>query len=211
MAGKSEYYTYVHLRSDSGAPFYVGKGKGDRAYRSFNRNPHWQNIAAKGYEVKFLAHGIEEELAFLVEIEAIDLYRRKRYALANYTNGGEGTSGMKHSEETKRKIAASNTGKIQPPHTKEAKEKIGAASRGRKLSYETRQKQSAAATGKPKSETHKYNIAKARIGKMLSEGAKKKLSNKRWVTDGVNSYFVDKDAPLEPGTWLGRTYNRKGT
>lgn len=211
MAGKSEYYAYVHIRTDSGIPFYVGKGKQGRAFCKKNRNEHWKNVASKGYRVEFLTESIDEELAFLVEIEAIDIFRKRGFVLCNYTNGGEGISGFSHSEETKKKMSIGNIGKHNFKHTEEAKQKISITSKGREISELTRKRQSESSKGKPKSEKHKYNIAKARTGTTLSENAKVKLSNKTWITDGVNSYFVDKNLPLPPGMYYGRTFkNRKG-
>lgn len=100
------FYVYAHRRVVSGAVFYIGKGKGNRAESRKNRNKYWSNIVAKdgGRHVTFLASGLDEELAFLVEIEAIDQHRRMGCKLANLTSGGDGPSGMRHSEETKAKF-----------------------------------------------------------------------------------------------------------
>jgi hypothetical protein len=87
------FYVYVHTRADTGVPFYVGKGKGDRADSRHSRNPHWRNIEKKhGMRVSIIASGLDEELAFLAEIELIDRYRRIGVQLSNQTIGGDGVS-----------------------------------------------------------------------------------------------------------------------
>ena len=89
------FYIYAHHRNDSGALFYVGKGTGKRAWtiRSSGRNPHWQNIVRKhGRTVRIVADGLDEELAFLGEVELIDKLRRLGADLTNTTEGGEGAT-----------------------------------------------------------------------------------------------------------------------
>lgn len=42
------FYVYIHRRATDGSAFYVGKGRGKRAWRwGESRNPHWRNIASK--------------------------------------------------------------------------------------------------------------------------------------------------------------------
>jgi hypothetical protein len=107
------YYVYQHRKADTNKIFYVGKGKDTRAFSEKSRNPFWKNVANKhGFNVQFIANDIDEELAFLVEIEAIDLYRRIGCNLVNITNGGEGASGFSHphSEEHKAKMKGNQFG-----------------------------------------------------------------------------------------------------
>ena len=55
------YYVYEHWRLDTDTCFYVGKGSGNRAYKTVGRNCHWKNIVAKlertgfAYEVRIVA------------------------------------------------------------------------------------------------------------------------------------------------------------
>lgn len=114
----SIFYTYLYLdpsrqhpRRPEGEPIYVGKGKGNRYTQHSKRRPkhplysRLKSMQTKGVEpiIIFLAKDVDEELAFLVEQEAIDLYGRKdlgKGPLLNLTDGGEGPSGAKHSPET---------------------------------------------------------------------------------------------------------------
>jgi hypothetical protein len=47
------FYTYEHIRPDTGAIFYVGKGKGSRCTEKGKRNNYWKRIVRKagGFEV----------------------------------------------------------------------------------------------------------------------------------------------------------------
>lgn len=93
------FYVYEHIRNDTNAIFYVGKGKEYRAYAKRNRNPYWHNVVNKsnGYTVRFVAKGLDEELAYLCEEERIDQLKRLGIELANINAGGAGVgSGDKH-------------------------------------------------------------------------------------------------------------------
>lgn len=144
----AEFYVYLHRRRDSGAAFYVGKGRGDRAHRATSRNPHWRAIVAKhgGPAVELVAHGVTEEFALLAEIELIDVLRRRGVRLANLTDGGEGVSGFtrKQSPEEIARRAAANTGRKRTP---EQCARIAAAKAGHGVgshhSAETKKKMSA--------------------------------------------------------------------
>lgn len=132
MNTKPKYYVYEHIRPDTGAVFYVGKGRGYRATTRSKRNAHWQNVVKKanGVKVRYLAKDITEELAFLCEAEAIDKYRRLGVYLVNKTDGGEGSSGytFKMSEDHKNKISAAKTGVPRPI---EMVEKMRASKKGK--------------------------------------------------------------------------------
>ena len=97
------FYTYEHIRPDTGAIFYVGKGKGSRCTEKGKRNNYWKRIVRKagGFEVRKLAEDIDEELAFLIECERISQLKELGVVLANMTDGGEGASGYRHTETYK--------------------------------------------------------------------------------------------------------------
>ena len=107
------YYVYQHRKADTNADSYVGKGAGDRAYKERSRNDYWKRIVAKhGYKVAFIAKDLTEELAFLVEAETINLYKRLNIKLSNMTDGGEGASGYRHTEQHKQKMVGNQYGKL---------------------------------------------------------------------------------------------------
>lgn len=104
---KNNYYVYIHRRKDNNNIFYVGKGKGQRAFDFRRRSDWWLKIVdkAKGFVVEIVSSGISEQEAFDLEHKLIMKYGRIKFEkdgiLCNLTNGYDGLSGMKHSESTK--------------------------------------------------------------------------------------------------------------
>jgi len=120
----NSYYVYRHIRLDSNTPFYIGKGKGNRAYEK-KRNKYWHRITNKaGYEVEIFLENLTEQQAFNKEKEFIKLYRDCGYKLANLTDGGEGTSGRVHLESTKLKMSLASKGKKKSPEHAEKLRKL---------------------------------------------------------------------------------------
>lgn len=133
------FYVYIHRRADDGRVFYVGKGNRYRAWHTGKmRSEYWNRIVEKhGRTVHIAVSGLTNQQAIAIEIDFIKHYGREN--LCNMTDGGEGVSGRKHSEEAKRRIRAGNIGKIKPSirgeknhmHNPEVKAKVSAALKGR--------------------------------------------------------------------------------
>lgn len=119
---RSDYYVYQHVRKDNGEIFYIGKGCNDRAFSKANRSNWWKRIVEKsgGYEVTFIAKDVDEEFAFLVEIERIDQLRKIGANICNISSGGDGVT-CERWQEWKDKIGAAHKGKVI---SKETREKI---------------------------------------------------------------------------------------
>lgn len=91
---KNEYYVYEWIRLDTNEPFYVGKGKGKRAFDFNNRNKYFQCVIKnRDVAVVILEDNLTEDLAFEYEIFYIEEYFNMGYSLTNITQGGEGVSG----------------------------------------------------------------------------------------------------------------------
>ena len=153
------FYVYEHRKADSGVPFYVGKGCKQRAYCFADRTAFWKNTRRRhGVTVHMLATGLNEELAFVVEAERIDQLRRIGLRLCNFSDGGEGTTGYQHTDDTRRKMSAKRKGVAKPLS-------FVLAMTGRKkgpLSEETKAKISAAKKGAPsKRKGRKFPVKKA--------------------------------------------------
>ena len=103
------YYVYLHRKKVTGEVFYVGKGKGRRSKVSKNRSKFWKAIVNKhGYTIEIVCDGVQEWYAIELEKELITFYGRRDLgngSLVNMTDGGEGTSGHKMTEEQKLKFS----------------------------------------------------------------------------------------------------------
>ena len=150
-----QHYTYAHYKPN-GSIFYIGKGSGDRAYRTNHRNRYWKNIVAKhgSYTVDILARWKTHEEALSHEILLISCFKDMGCELANLTIGGEGVVGYKHTIESLAKMSASAIGRSNP--TKGIKRKPH--------TDETKRQMSVAKLGKSKTEQHRLNISLGKKG-----------------------------------------------
>lgn len=124
-----EFYVYTHTKIGESIPFYVGKGKGNRAYVKSNRSVWWKRVAAKGYQVRFVVTGVEEHVAHWLETHLVSIYGRRNFGgcLLNHTNGGEGISGWIHSDNTREKLRSA--WKRRGPVSEETRNKMSDARR----------------------------------------------------------------------------------
>ena len=115
---------YFHKRKDTNEVFYVGIGTPKRPKSKFNRNTYWYNIVKKvGYTIEIVHEGLTWDEACEYEVKYIKDFGRKdigKGKLVNMTDGGDGSVGFKHSEETK-KIMINNRITF---HREESKKKI---------------------------------------------------------------------------------------
>lgn len=177
-----DFYVYLHRTVDTGRIFYVGKGRARRAQTRCGRSELWTRIATKhGFTVEFVAKGLTESVAFALETETIARYT----GLCNFTDGGEGISGYRHTPETCERIRAAHAGRTQAPEviaqrveklrgkkrSPEVCAAIGARNLGRKASTETRRKQSLARQGYSHSAETIAKVAAWHTGKKRSAEA----------------------------------------
>jgi NUMOD3 motif len=179
------FFTYAHYKPEGGL-FYIGKGKRRRAYAMDSRNSHWQNIVNKYGKprVELLAQWDTEKEAFEHEKVLIACFKDMGYVLANKTDGGEGSSGYKHTKEQKLKNSLAKMGNI--PWNKGTKGIMVAWNKGVPMSEEQKIKCSLAKKGKPspaKGRKHTpETIEKIRLAKLGTKHtaesiAKLKLAN----------------------------------
>lgn len=182
------FYTYLHCKPD-GAPFYVGKGRGNRCCDFHHRSQHHKHVVEKYGRANigvFVFPCESEDAALADEVQQIAQLRAEGFRLCNATDGGDGISGLKHSVETRRKMSEKAAGRS---HSPESIAKISAAKRN--LSDETRSRISAAKLGRkrpPFSAEHRAKMAakamgnrrgvgnKSRIGQMASVETKEKMA-----------------------------------
>lgn len=161
------YCCYLHKRN-TGAVFYVGKGTITRA---MNANPKLRS-RNKHYASIINQEGIEniqiEIIPTNTEIEALELekrfisFLRPYFKLCNLTDGGEGVSGLVHSEESKQKMSIKHIGIPCKEHVKQI---VSNRHLGKITSIEVKQKISDSEKGKLVSEETKKKIALSKLGK----------------------------------------------
>ena len=158
------FYIYAYLRSD-GTPYYIGKGKASRAY--YKNKRHRIPIPKDKSLIVIMESNLTEIGALALERRYIRWYGKKIEGgiLLNRTDGGEGSSGISLSDETKKKISQSLSGenhpmfgkthtedslsKMRKPRSEEAKMRMKGVKR-RPLTPETKLKISLALKSKPK-------------------------------------------------------------
>ena len=166
------YYTYAYLREDR-TPYYIGKGKDNRAYRRRDKGIKPPKDKSK---ILILKQNLTEEESFRHEVYMIAMFGRKDLGtgiLHNRTNGGDGVSGAVVSDETRRKMSEALKGK---PRSKEIRRKISEAHKGKTHSEESRKNMSESQKGKTFSEETRRKISETRKGKTFSEETKRKMS-----------------------------------
>jgi hypothetical protein len=167
----NKYYTYAYLRED-GTPYYIGKGKGNRAYVRRQRRI---SPPVDKDKIILLKKNLTEEEAFKHEIYMISVFGRKDLGtgiLWNNTDGGEGPSGMIHSKEAKKKMSDTARNRIwtdkQRREVSERNKRMGIwcgennpalKRKGKKLEI-------------PFSEEHKKNLSEAHRGNQNHKGHK---------------------------------------
>lgn len=115
------FYTYLHRLNDTGAVFYVGKGRGTRAHTKSSRSKHWRAVVgAHGRTIEICASWPTEAEAFEHEVFLIDTMRALGEDLINKTTGGEGISGHRHSDETRAKMSRSKKAEWMDPEFRAA-------------------------------------------------------------------------------------------
>lgn len=167
------YYTYFHTRNDTGAVFYVGKGKGDRA-RDQNRNPQWKAIVQScGHEVHIAARWGTNKEALEHEKFLILCFKDMNIQLTNMNNGGAGNApGKARPDDVKKKISTSRKGIVFTPETIQ---KMRDSHKGKKPSQETRAKMSASRKGYVFSEESRKKIGDGNRGKVRSDELRQRI------------------------------------
>jgi len=161
------FYVYAYLRTKDLTPYYIGKGKDDRAWQK----SHSVIVPKDLNRIVILESNLSELGAFALERRLIRWYGRKDLGtgtLHNRTDGGDGTAGI---------IPWNKDTQVGSFLTDAGREKISKANKG--IKKEHGDKISAALKGKPKSEEHKRKLSDSGKGNIpWNKGQSKKTSEK---------------------------------
>lgn len=158
------YWVYIHTNKVTGKK-YVGQTTQDNPAARWGKEGSGYGVRTKIYKA-IKSYGWDNFSHEIISCSSLDEMNQKERALIAYYNttddrfgynielGGNGKG--KHSEETRKKLSKSLT--------------------GRHLSEEHRKKMSEALRGKPKSEEAKKKLSELRKGKPHSEEHKRRIS-----------------------------------
>jgi hypothetical protein len=232
MSDDNKYYVYVYLRED-GTPYYVGKGKGKRAW---DKN-HTVNLPTNPNNIKIIKENLSSTDSLKMEVVLIKKYGRKDNntgILRNLTDGGDGV--VNPSEDWRKQKSKSMEGNKNPSRQPGASERISKSQLrpevvmakklkmsgelaphygkygkdhpryGIKDSEETKKQKSDSHTGKKKSQSHKDAIGKSHKGipKPNSGKGNTNVRGRKWFNDGKKSYMLNEDDPKTDLLILGR-------
>jgi hypothetical protein len=124
------YYVYAYLRKD-GTPYYIGKGKTDRAFQDhkYHKPPNDKS------RILFLETNLSNVGALAIERRMIRWYGRKDLGtgiLINKTDGGEGASGYNPPPHVRQKYSERSAGMRNGMYGKKHSESVRIASSIRK-------------------------------------------------------------------------------
>jgi hypothetical protein len=185
----SKFYLYSHINKETSLPFYIGIGTKEvkntyrgifsRAFRKSGRSQYWKNYTKKHqYEVSIICESDFYDDIKALEIEYIRRYGKKKYklgTLVNLTDGGEGVTGFKHSEESKKKMSIAKKG---TKLSEEIKQTMSEREKGKTLSKEHKEKIANSLKGQIRPQEVRDKISKKLSGRKMSDETKKKISEK---------------------------------
>lgn len=201
MKSENRFYVYIHRRKTDGAIFYVGKGTSYRSTEMYGRNSYWHKVANKhGWESQIIKNNMNETCSLSLEMAMIFSLKKSGCRLTNNTSGGEGVSGFRHTEESKRKMSIARKGNNH------------SWLKGKRIPDYMKVKMRDAKLGKKQSPEHAAKSRIAKLGKKQPESARKftsELKSKpitrsdglkfKSVKDAVEHMKIETGLPISQG------------
>jgi len=175
-----QFYLYRHIRNDLNVPFYIGIGTKQKSFAqpkteyrrafttTFKRSDIWEktfNKTNQDITIEVLYESDSFDEIKNKEKEFISLYGRKNISngpLVNLTDGGDGSFGFKHTEETLIKLRDN-------PERIENLKRMQASKKGIPRPESVRKTISEKLKGVPMSEERKRNMTLGRLGMKQTE------------------------------------------
>jgi hypothetical protein len=210
----TDFYVYAYLRSKdsvvakAGTPYYIGKGHKKRAFSKKGRSyppPPKDRIV-------FLLTNLTENQAFANEIDYIAFYGRVDKGtgiLRNKTDGGEGGSGMIHTEEWKKELSKRWSGDNNPSKRPEIRKKNSESAKIRmndpNYVYTLSDKGRKSLQEKFSGENNPTKRPEVR------EKMRQSMLGKKYITNGIENKFLNanEEIVLPEGWRLGLTKFKK--
>lgn len=201
---ENNFYVYTHDKFANGKwiPFYVGKGKGAR-FKVGKRNK-WHASIVKKYETRATVwcSNLDEQAAFDGEKELISFLKEDGFVLTNMSDGGEGQSGYRFSEEHKEnhpskrqdaRLRASEKSKLQFSKEGAKDHLLGDNNPARRQHVREKMKES---TAKAIAEGRHNCVASPPLRTLSGKIAVRK-SHQHRIEDGTHHLLLDNPAKTE--------------
>ena len=181
------YYVYIWYIVDTGEVFYVGKGKGKRYKQTSHRNKFFNDMYnSHNCDVKKIYENLTESEAFQKEKDTVKWFRENTsFRLTNQTDGGEGLSGWKPSQEFKDKQSKIHKEQWENEEFKNKMMAIRTDENGPYKSQEFRNKIAQLVQGENNpnynhkwTDEMKYNLSKKRIENGIASGENNPMATK---------------------------------
>ena len=203
----SDFYTYAYLRED-GTPYYIGKGRGDRAYNVYSHRKNGVHVPLDHARILFLKKHLTEKEALDHEKYIIHVLGRKDLntgILRNRTDGGDGASGAIRTEEHKIRVRGQNNGNSRTNRANGEHKKLRYINNG--------ERQRKILSDAPLPEGWNEGVSDGfreaiKKGHHDVAGAKNPAYGKRRITNGLRERRIPKCDPIPEG-WREGAKNAK--
>lgn len=188
------FYTYAHYKPQGGL-FYIGKGSGARAFQKNGRNAYWNRVVAKygNPHVEILARWDSEKEAMNHEVLLISCFKDMGYKLTNMSAGGDGCSGYKHTEESRKKIQIARLG------NKHGLGKVFSQTRRNKIASKLKNNKNC--VGKQNGLKYQYIGTNLKTGEQIKVSGNKEIENAGFHTGHINDCAMGKQKSHQGYTW----------